>query len=130
MQRRPRTAREIVERIEQLGLQIIPKGPKDGYIQGPLGITQLEQLEPLWPALREHWSEALEVLSDRDGVDAAAATMRVFMGRSDEPHKNPAAVALGLLGGSKGGKIRAKRLSKKRRQEIGKLAAQARWGKK
>jgi len=44
------------------------------------------------------------------------------------PHKkNPAAVALGKLGGSKGGKIRASRLSPKRRSEIAKNAAKARW---
>ena len=41
--------------------------------------------------------------------------------------KNPAAVALGRLGGLKGGKARAKKLSKKRRSEIAKKAAQARW---
>ena len=41
--------------------------------------------------------------------------------------KNPAAVALGRLGGKKGGPARAKRLSKKRRSEIAKRAAQARW---
>jgi hypothetical protein len=43
--------------------------------------------------------------------------------------KNPAAVALGHLGGLKGGKARAERLSAKRRAEIAKRAAQARWGK-
>ena len=41
--------------------------------------------------------------------------------------KNPAAVALGKLGGSKGGKIRAERLSAERRCEIAKKAAAARW---
>ncbi len=43
--------------------------------------------------------------------------------------KNPAAVALGKLGGSKGGKIRAKKLSPERRCEIARNAALARWGK-
>jgi hypothetical protein len=42
--------------------------------------------------------------------------------------KNPAAVALGRLGGLKGGKARAKALSKKRLSQIGKKAARARWG--
>ncbi len=42
--------------------------------------------------------------------------------------KNPAAVALGRLGGLKGGKARAKSLSKKRRAEIAKKAARKRWG--
>ena len=43
--------------------------------------------------------------------------------------KNPAAVALGKLGGSKGGKIRAAKLSADRRSEIAKAAASARWGR-
>lgn len=43
--------------------------------------------------------------------------------------KNPAAVALGKLGGKKGGKARAAKLSKKRRSEIAKKAAKARWKK-
>jgi hypothetical protein len=44
--------------------------------------------------------------------------------------KNPAAVALGRLGGLKGGKARAKALSKKERAAIAKKAAAARWGSK
>ncbi len=43
--------------------------------------------------------------------------------------KNPAAVALGRLGGLKGGKARAAKLSAKRRKEIAQKAAQARWSK-
>jgi hypothetical protein len=41
--------------------------------------------------------------------------------------KNPAAVALGRLGGLKGGKARAKSLPAKKRKEIAKKAAAARW---
>ena len=44
--------------------------------------------------------------------------------------KNPAAVALGKLGASKGGKARAKKLSDKRKSEIARKAAKARWAKK
>ena len=43
--------------------------------------------------------------------------------------KNPAAVMLGRLGGKKGGKARAKKLSPKRRSEIAKMAAIARWSR-
>jgi len=39
------------------------------------------------------------------------------------------AVALGLMGGSKGGKIRAERLSPERKKEIAQQAARARWAK-
>ncbi len=42
--------------------------------------------------------------------------------------KNPAAVALGRMGGLKGGKARAKSLTAKKRSEIAKKAAAARWG--
>jgi hypothetical protein len=43
--------------------------------------------------------------------------------------KNAAAVALGMLGASKGGKARAATLSKRRRKQIAQAAASARWGK-
>jgi len=55
---------------------------------------------------------------------------------ADIPHhgkpakKNPAAVALGRLGGIKGGKARMASLSAKRRAEIAREAAMARWKKK
>jgi hypothetical protein len=47
-----------------------------------------------------------------------------------EGGKNPAAVALGRLGGKKGGPARAKKLTKEQRAEIARKAAQARWTKK
>lgn len=42
--------------------------------------------------------------------------------------KNPAAVELGRLGGLKGGKARAKKLSPEQRSEIARKAARKRWG--
>ena len=49
----------------------------------------------------------------------------------DDPNKgkNPAAVALGKLGGAKGGKARALLLSAERRSAIAQKAAQVRWKK-
>lgn len=41
--------------------------------------------------------------------------------------KNPAAVALGRLGGRKGGAARAAKLTPEQRSEIAKKAAEARW---
>lgn len=41
--------------------------------------------------------------------------------------KNPAAVALGKLGGAKGGKARAESLTAERRSAIARLAAKRRW---
>jgi hypothetical protein len=45
----------------------------------------------------------------------------------NEEGKNPAAQALGRLGGLKGGHARAKALSKAKRSAIAKKAAQSRW---
>jgi hypothetical protein len=45
----------------------------------------------------------------------------------EKPEKNPAAVALGRLGGLKGGKARAEKLSAKKRSAIAKKAAETRW---
>jgi hypothetical protein len=47
-----------------------------------------------------------------------------------QPAKNPHAQALGKLGGLKGGKARAKKLTPEQRAEIARKAAQARWKKK
>jgi len=44
--------------------------------------------------------------------------------------KNPAAVALGRLGGLKGGKARSDKLGAERRSQIASKAARARWAKK
>lgn len=44
--------------------------------------------------------------------------------------KNPNAVALGRLGGLKGGKARAEKLTPEQRKEIAQKAAKARWQKK
>jgi hypothetical protein len=44
--------------------------------------------------------------------------------------KNPYAVALGRLGGLKGGKARFAKLTPEQRKEIAQKAAKARWAKK
>ncbi len=48
---------------------------------------------------------------------------------SEDTEKNPHAQALGRLGGLKGGKARAAKLSPERRREIARAAAKARWKK-
>ena len=47
-----------------------------------------------------------------------------------KPVKNPAAVALGRLGGIKGGPARAAKMSAKKRSEIARKAAATRWKSK
>ncbi len=63
--------------------------------------------------------------------DVNVIAARIVSEATDEAHivKNPAAVALGRLGGLKGGKARAEKLSPERRKEIAVKAASARWGK-
>jgi len=45
------------------------------------------------------------------------------------PAKNPAAVELGRLGGKKGGRARATKLTPEQRSEIARKAARARWNR-
>jgi hypothetical protein len=47
-----------------------------------------------------------------------------------ESGKNPHAVALGRLGGKKGGPARARKLTPDQRREIARKAARARWRRK
>ena len=64
--------------------------------------------------------------------DSAQNTLRVVEQAIGEklkpiPEKNAAAVALGRLGGLKGGKARAATLSPEKRSEIARKAAGKRW---
>jgi len=64
-----------------------------------------------------------------EDVNTVAAQIVELTTGQPVKEKNPAAVALGRLGGLKGGKARAKILSPKKRKEIAIKAAKARWGK-
>jgi hypothetical protein len=66
----------------------------------------------------------------RDSIQLAKLIGDIATGQvvdSVDDGKNPAAVALGKLGGQKGGKARAKSLSKEQRSNIAKNAAAKRW---
>lgn len=65
----------------------------------------------------------------RSRTDPILLAKRVF-DHIEAREKNPAAVALGKLGGPKGGPARAAALSPRRRKEIAAKAAHARWSKK
>ncbi len=56
-------------------------------------------------------------------------TTEELLQKAVEDGKNPAAVMLGRLGGLKGGKARAKKLSPEQRSLIAQKAAKARWEK-
>jgi len=49
--------------------------------------------------------------------------------REKSREKNPHAVALGRLGGLKGGKARTSKLTPEERKELARKAVQARWAK-
>jgi hypothetical protein len=65
----------------------------------------------------------------KDPNKLARHVIDVVTGESPPTPKNPAAVALGRLGGLAGGKARADALSADKRSEIAKKAAKARWAK-
>lgn len=67
--------------------------------------------------------------SKRKDVNMVAASIVEEATKVAKPEKNPYAVALGRLGGLKGGRARAEKLSPERRKEIAVKAATARWGK-
>jgi hypothetical protein len=67
-------------------------------------------------------------LNQRANLIARIATGEIIDKDPDEG-KNLAAVALGRLGGAKGGKARAESLTPKKRKSIAKKAANARWHK-
>jgi hypothetical protein len=62
--------------------------------------------------------------------DAADVDRAEGEGMAQPQEKNPAAVALGRLGGLKGGKARAEKLSAAKRKAIAKKAAASRWANK
>jgi hypothetical protein len=66
-----------------------------------------------------------------DFAQLAQAIVEQAMGEAlkPKPEKNAAAVALGRLGGLKGGKARAKKLSPAERSAIARKAASRRWAK-
>jgi hypothetical protein len=70
----------------------------------------------------------------RKDVNQIAADIVAAVERGDMPQtadgKNPLAVALGRMGGLKGGKARAAMLSDSRKSEIARLAAKKRWAKR
>ena len=63
-------------------------------------------------------------------VDAATKAGKDKSAAPKRQGKNPAAVALGRLGGLKGGRARAESLSDDERRHIARRAAQARWANK
>jgi hypothetical protein len=69
-------------------------------------------------------------MAKRDFAQNALRVVEISTGAPLKPkEKNAAAVALGRLGGLKGGKKRAEKLTEERRHEIAQRAAKQRWAK-
>lgn len=71
----------------------------------------------------------------KDTNQRAVMIAQIATGEIEKPNeentgKNPAAVALGKLGGKKGGAARAAALTPEQRSIIAKKAAEKRWSKK
>jgi hypothetical protein len=71
----------------------------------------------------------------RDLNQLAKFIVDVSTGEAELPEcqpdeKNPSAVKRGSVGGKKGGRARALKLTEEERREIARLAARARWKKK
>lgn len=64
---------------------------------------------------------------NQSAFDAVQRVVSLAEDATKRREKNPAAVALGRLGGLKGGKARAEKLSASDRSEIARRAADARW---
>ena len=71
-------------------------------------------------------------------IDENVTAFEILKAATEEPikepakkprKKNPAAVALGRLGGKKGGPARFAKLSEKKRRAIARKAANVRWSK-
>ena len=63
-------------------------------------------------------------------IDAIAGELPAEEPTDKDKAKNPAAVALGKLGGPKGGKARWRGVPKKQRTKIARAAVKARWQRK
>jgi len=75
----------------------------------------------------DDFQNALRVVEEAIGAPLKAQSKKPLQFPARK--KNPAAVALGKLGGRKGGRARAAKLSPERRTAIAERAAQARWAK-
>jgi hypothetical protein len=80
-----------------------------------------------WPKDEDEVTSALHTVEHLIGSKLTMGSIRTPA--SEAVRKNPAAAAFGQLGASKGGKARAAKLSERKRKEIAKKGAAARWGK-
>jgi len=85
------------------------------------------ELAFVWPVRH---NTAMRKRSSKKSVENELAVPAEPVPEPSPPAKNPAAVALGKLGGAKGGAARAKKLTAEQRSAIAKKGADARWKKR
>lgn len=79
------------------------------------------------PDFNQHAAKLVENVT---GMSPPKGIYRDLLGRIKDAKKNQAAVALGKLGGAKGGRARADKLSAAERSAIAQKAAKTRWSAK
>jgi len=97
---------------------VVVAQPEDLGIDDPGG-------QPYTPGMHKRSSRA----PDADRLTESIVHDSTQTAAEARPEKNPAAVALGRLGGLKGGPARAASLTATKRKRIAKRAAEARWNK-
>jgi hypothetical protein len=123
---------------EAIGDQVKPPQARMGRPPVPIGGAKSTLLSVRFTAGER---EALDAAAAREGLQLSEWSRRKLLAaaglepaRSPDPvlpeSKNASAVALGRLGGMKGGKARAEKLSPERRKQIAREAAAKRWGTK
>jgi hypothetical protein len=90
-------------------------------------ITPSERHEFIPAASRGVFFKGFDKNEDENQIAHRIVSQATGKEEEKKPDKNPAAVSLGRLGGLKGGKARAEKLSPKRRIDIARKAAKARW---
>lgn len=86
--------------------------------------------KPRDPRPRDPNQRAFQIILEATGQAPKTEPSTPKLAKPIDPSKNPHAVALGRLGGLKGGTARAASLSPRKRSQIAAKAAKARWGKK
>jgi hypothetical protein len=106
----------------------VKKAERKTWKVAMVGLEQSDNRLRKLQAAANKGHEAIGTSFKGDLNQIAASIVAQPTGQSETP-KNPAAVALGRLGGLKGGKARAANLSTAKRKAIAKKAAQSRWSK-
>jgi hypothetical protein len=108
-----------------------PKAPKKARRVPVPSVPPLNPAAPVAPKVpgRPRVPKVREDMNQLAHRIVAEATGQAPKTPDPDAGKDPAAVALGRKGGLKGGKARAKKLTKAQRTEIAKKAAAVRWAK-